>query len=59
MAVDKETIVGLQNKFLYLLNVVQSAEARPTQQAMAGVQALEEMVEALAMKWKEMADAND
>jgi photosystem II stability/assembly factor-like uncharacterized protein len=48
---DKETIVGLQNKFLYLLNALQSAEARPTQQTMAGVRALEETMEALAKRW--------
>jgi len=53
-AVDKETIVGLQNKFLYLLNLLQSVEARPTQQAMAGVNALEEAAEALAKRWQAM-----
>jgi photosystem II stability/assembly factor-like uncharacterized protein len=51
ISADKETIVGLQNKFLYLLNVLQSADARPTQQAMAGVRALEEAMEALAKRW--------
>jgi len=49
---DQETIAGLQNKFLYLLNVLQSAEARPTQQTIAGVKALEEMLEALTRKWE-------
>jgi photosystem II stability/assembly factor-like uncharacterized protein len=49
---DKETIVGLQNKFLFMLNALQSAEARPTQQTIAGVKALEEMREALAKRWE-------
>ncbi|NUO81265.1 glycoside hydrolase, partial [candidate division KSB1 bacterium] len=53
-SVDKETIVGLQNKFLYLLNLLQSVDARPTQQAMAGVNALEEAAEALAKRWQAM-----
>jgi photosystem II stability/assembly factor-like uncharacterized protein len=49
---DKETIVGLQNKFLYLMNVLQSAEVRPTQQAIAGVRALEETAAAAAKRWE-------
>ncbi len=49
---DKETIVGLQNKFLYLLHVLQSAEVRPTLQTIAGVRALEEMAEALVKRWE-------
>ena len=51
-SIAKETIVGLQNKFLYLMNVLQSVEARPTQQAIAGVRALEEIVEALSKRWE-------
>jgi len=51
---DKETIVGLQNKFLYLLNVLQNAEARPTQQTIAGIRALEEMMETLTRRWEVM-----
>ena len=49
---DKETIVGLQNKFLYMLNALQSADVRPTQQAIAGVMALEEMMELLSKRWE-------
>jgi hypothetical protein len=49
---DKETIVGLQNKFLYLLNALQSAEARPTQQSIASVQMLQEKKEALTRRWE-------
>ncbi|MGH7597217.1 MAG: glycoside hydrolase, partial [bacterium] len=50
---DKETIVGLQNKFLYLLNVLQSADVRPTQQTIAGAKRLEEMMEALVRRWED------
>lgn len=38
-----ESIVGLQEKFLYLLTVLQSADARPTAATMAAVQALEQV----------------
>ena len=51
-SLDKETVVGLQNKFLHLLNVLQSAEARPTQQTMAGVKALEETMKELSKRWE-------
>lgn len=49
---DQETVVGLQQKFLYLLNVLQSVDARPTEQAMAGVQALEASMAALTRRWE-------
>jgi photosystem II stability/assembly factor-like uncharacterized protein len=49
---DKETIVGLQNKFLFMLNVLQSAEVRPTQQAIAGIRALEETTAAAVKRWE-------
>lgn len=49
---DQETLVGLQQKFLYLLNVLQSADARPTEQAMAGVRALEASLAALTRRWE-------
>ncbi len=48
---DKETIVGLQHKFLYLLNLLQSADARPTAQAEAAVRALEQARAALERRW--------
>jgi hypothetical protein len=39
--VDEETIVGLQDKLLFVLEVLQSADAAPTAQARAAVEALE------------------
>ncbi|MFQ5570833.1 MAG: WD40/YVTN/BNR-like repeat-containing protein [Rhodothermales bacterium] len=49
---DEESLVGLQRKFLFLLNVIEGADARPTTQAMEGVQALEEGLEALSRRWE-------
>jgi hypothetical protein len=40
-APDKETITGLQDKLLYMLSVLQSADARPTGQSMEAVEKLE------------------
>ena len=36
-----ETVVGLQEKFLYVLNLLQAADARPTSQAAEAVSALQ------------------
>ncbi len=51
---EEETVVGLQHKFLFVLNILQGADARPTTQAMAGVQQLEETLSALQRRWIEM-----
>lgn len=40
-AASEETIVGLQHKFLFMLNILQGADARPTTQAMDAVTHLE------------------
>lgn len=48
---DEETVVGLQQKFLYLLNLLQAADARPTTQARAVVPALERTLAALEARW--------
>jgi hypothetical protein len=44
---DRETIVGLQNKFLYMLTLLQGADARPTPQALAAVGDLQKSAAAL------------
>lgn len=44
---ESESIVGLQSKFLFSLNILQSADARPTQQAMRAVRALVELADDL------------
>jgi hypothetical protein len=48
----EETLVGLQHKFLFLLNVLQGADARPTSQAAAAVTKLQEMLPALRQRWE-------
>jgi len=42
-----ETVVGLQEKFLHMLNLLQAADARPTTQAREAVAALEQSLAAL------------
>lgn len=52
MAKDgEETIVGLQRKFLYLLNLLQAADARPTTQAIDGVKTLLEVKKGIEEKY--------
>ncbi len=46
-SVEDETVVGLQHKFLFLLNLLQQADARPTPQAMEGVQLLQDRLNGL------------
>ena len=48
---DRETIVGLQQKFLYLLTLFQGADARPTPQALAAVDELQKTLTALKARW--------
>ena len=49
---DEETVVGLQHKFLFMLNLLQAADARPTPQAMEAVQKLQEILQVLTDRWK-------
>jgi len=46
-AEGEETVVGLQEKFLYVLNLLQAADARPTSQAAEAVSALQKALAAL------------
>ena len=48
---ERETIVGLQQKFLYMLTLLQSADARPTPQALAGIRELQKSLAALKLRW--------
>jgi len=47
----KETIVGLQEKFLYVLNVLQAADAKPTAAVREAVAALQKTLAALEARW--------
>jgi hypothetical protein len=44
---DRETIVGLQNKFLFMITLLQGADARPTPQALAALAELQKSAAAM------------
>jgi photosystem II stability/assembly factor-like uncharacterized protein len=48
---ERETIVGLQQKFIFMLTLLQGADARPTPQALAGVAELQKTLAALKVRW--------
>jgi hypothetical protein len=48
---ERETIVGLQQKFLFMMTLLQGADARPTPQALAGVEELQKTLAALKRRW--------
>ncbi len=50
---EEESVSGLQQKFLYMLKLLQQADARPTSQALAAVQKLQERLRSLARRWEE------
>jgi hypothetical protein len=49
---ERETIVGLQEKFLYMLTLLQGADAPPTPQALAAVGELSKTLQALKARWE-------
>jgi photosystem II stability/assembly factor-like uncharacterized protein len=49
---DEETIVGLQHKLLFLLNILQGADARPTPQALEAIEKLQDTLGALESRWE-------
>jgi hypothetical protein len=51
---EKETVVGLQEKFLYMLKLLQQSDARPTSQALDAVAKLKERLRILARRWEEL-----
>jgi hypothetical protein len=51
---DRETVSGLQQKFLYMLKLLQQADARPTAQAMDAIGKLQERLRFLARRWEEV-----
>ncbi len=48
---DAETLVGLQEKFLFLIDVLQSADAHPTAQTQAAVQSLAQRTKEMVTRW--------
>lgn len=49
---DKETVVGLQHKFLFMMNLLQSADVMPTTQTQEGVKTLQDTLEKMKERWK-------
>jgi hypothetical protein len=49
--VAEETVAGIQEKLLYMLNLVQAADARPTTQARDSVATLQKTLAALEARW--------
>jgi photosystem II stability/assembly factor-like uncharacterized protein len=52
LAPEDETFVGLQEKALFILNVLQGADVRPTTQAREGADAIERTLELLTTRWE-------
>jgi hypothetical protein len=53
-SVERESIVSLQDKFLFLLTVIQSSETRPTQQTEEAVNKLTNRFSELTAAWNSM-----
>ena len=52
---EKETVVGLQQKLLFMLNVLQSADARPTAQAAEAAGTLAARMPLLEARWQALS----
>jgi len=50
----QETVVGLQEKFLYVMKLLQEADARPTSQALQAVEKLRNLLPAVRRRWEEL-----
>jgi hypothetical protein len=48
---SKETLVGLQEKYLYMLNVLQAADEKPTAAQRRGMDGLQKSLAALEARW--------
>jgi photosystem II stability/assembly factor-like uncharacterized protein len=48
---ERETIVGLQEKFLFMLTLLQGADAKPTPQALAALAELQKSLAAMKTRW--------
>jgi hypothetical protein len=51
---ETETVAGLQHKLLFLLNLLQNADARPTSQAQEAVVALEAAIDGMIGRWSSL-----
>lgn len=55
VAVEQETIVGLQDKLLHMMAVLQSADARPTTQALQAIDKLKIRKDEVIARWKTLS----
>ena len=53
-AIEEETIVSLQHKFLFMLKLLQAADANISTQAVAGVEALQTSLEGMKARWEKL-----
>ncbi|OEK05625.1 glycoside hydrolase [Roseivirga misakiensis] len=51
---DRETLVGLQQKFIFMMNLIQAADVQPTNQTVSAVDALSATKTAMIERWKKM-----
>jgi len=51
---NRETLVGLQQKFLFMMNLVQAADVQPTSQTVQAIKTLNESMETLKARWAKM-----
>lgn len=52
--IERENLVSLQNKFIYMMNVLQAVDAMPTTQSQRGVKHLLESVEGMKARWNKL-----
>lgn len=53
-SVEKETVVSLQHKFLFMLKLLQSADAEISTQAVEGVDELKASLEGMKKRWEKL-----
>ena len=51
----RRALLSLQNKFLYMLTIIDSADARPTEQARQAVTELEATLQLVLNRWQDVA----
>ncbi len=49
---DRETVVGLQHKFLFMMNLIQANDNKPTSQSIQGVETLKKTLEEIKNRWE-------
>lgn len=51
---SRETLVGLQQKFLFMQNLIQAADVQPTTQTIEAIETLQNALIALTERWEKM-----